>query len=138
MREFNKVLGLAALALVLVLPARANAEESYGERFMAKLQSGVSNVVLGWTEIGKNAINISSQQGFLCGITYGIGRGAVHGAVRTVVGALDVLTSPFGAEDYVTPAYVWDRPSEDSRYFGLHLPGEWTEFGPLDDGGMGR
>ena len=137
MRSFGKVLGPVALALALTRRG-AGAEESYGKRFLAKMQHGLGNMALGWNEVGKNALNIGSQHGFACGLTYGVLRGAVHAVGRTVVGAAEFITSPIPSKDYVTPPYIWDRPSEDTRYFGLHLPGEWTRFGPVDDGGMHR
>ena len=138
MRGFGTVLGPVALALALMLPAGAHAEDSYGKRFLAKAQHGLANMALGWNELGKNVVNISSDNGFACGMTWGVLRGAAHAVGRTVVGAAEFLTSPIPTSDFVTPPYIWDRPSEDTRYFGLHLPGEWTHFGPLDDGGMGR
>lgn len=139
MGGFGKALAPLALALALTCPAGARAEEeSYGKRFLAKAQHGLGNMALGWQEVGKNALNISSQHGIACGMTYGVVRGAVHAVGRTVVGAAEFITSPIPTKDYVTPPYIWDRPSEDTRYFGLHLPGPWTKFGPLDDGGMHR
>ena len=138
MRSFGKALGPLVLALALIGPAGANAEESYGRQFIDKLQHGVGNVALGWQELPKNVRNIGAQSGFLCGATYGVLRGAFHVVGRTVIGATEVITSPIPTKEFVTPAYIWERPSEDTRYFGLHLPGPWTKFGPLDDGGMHR
>ena len=136
MSGFGKVLGPVALALALFSPARAHAEESYGMQFVTKLQQGPGNVALGWQEVGKNAVNVGAQHGFACGATWGVLRGVVHAVGRTAVGAVEFITSPIPTSEFVTPAYIWERPSEDTRYFGLHLPGEWTKFGPLDDGGM--
>jgi putative exosortase-associated protein (TIGR04073 family) len=140
MRGFGKALGPLALALALACPAGAAAEEeSYGKRFLAKLQHGVGNVAMGWQEVGKNAVNIGSQHGFVCGMTWGVARGAVHAVGRTLFGVAQFVSSPIPTEaEYITPPYIWDRPSEDTRYFGIHLPGPWTRFGPLDDGGMHR
>jgi putative exosortase-associated protein (TIGR04073 family) len=139
MSRFRKVLVPVALAaVVLIAPTRSQAEESYGQRLLDKASHGLSNVVLGWGELPKNVVNISSDCSFLAGMTWGVVRGAVHAASRTVVGAAEFVTSPIPTEDYVTPPYIWDRLSEDTRYFGIHLPGEWTHFGPLDDGGFGE
>jgi len=125
-----------ALVTVLAVPVPSRAEDGYGKRFLDKAGHGVSNLLLGWSEIPKNMINISSDTNFLSGITWGLVRGVVHGVGRTVVGAGELISSPIPTNEYVTPAFVWDRLSEDTRYFGVHLPGEWTHFGPLDDGGL--
>lgn len=139
MHGFRRILGPAALALVLILPAGASAEESYGRCFLSKAEHGIGNMALGWYEVPKNVINIVSDKSLLCGVTYGLVRGVVHGVTRTVVGAAQFLTSPIPtAEEYVTPPYIWERLSEDTRYWNVHLPGEWTHFGPLDDGGLSR
>jgi putative exosortase-associated protein (TIGR04073 family) len=138
MPDHRRILGPVVLALALLLPAGAHAEESYGLRFLNKAQHGLGNMALGWQEMGKNVVNISAENGFACGVTFGVIRGAAHVVGRTVVGAVEFITSPIPTDEFVTPPYIWERPSEDTRYFGLHLPGEWTHFGPLDDGGMGR
>jgi putative exosortase-associated protein (TIGR04073 family) len=138
MRRLESVLIPVALAVTLALPAGSRAEESYGRRLADKASQGLANVLFGWNEIPKNVINISSDNTFLCGVTWGGIRGVVHAVGRTVLGAAEFVTSPIPTRDYVTPGYVWDRMSEDTRYFGAHLPGEWTHFGPLDDGGFGR
>jgi hypothetical protein len=67
-------------------------------------------------------------------MTWGLLRGAAHGVGRTLVGATEFISAPIPTGEFAAPAYVWDRFSEDSRYFGLHYPGYWTTYGPLDDG----
>ena len=138
MRRIRTVLVLVALVTALALPGTSRADdESYGKQLLTKAGHGFGNMALGWYELPKNMVNISSDANFLCGITWGVIRGAVHAIGRTGLGAAELLTSPIPTGEYVTPALVWDRRSEDTRYFGLHLPGEWTHFGPLDDGGFG-
>ena len=137
MHGFRRVIGPLALVAALALPVSARAEESYGRQFLSKLEHGIGNMLLGWNEVPKNVINIGSDQSLLCGATWGLLRGVVHGVTRTVVGVAQFITSPIPTEkEYVTPPYVFERMSEDTRYWGLHFPGEWTKFGPLDDGGI--
>jgi putative exosortase-associated protein (TIGR04073 family) len=118
---------------MMTSPVQAE-EESYVAGFGDKLGQGVSNLLFGFVEIPKNIINISNQYDVLSGLTWGLVRGIAHGITRTFVGAGEILTSPFPTYDFATPAYVWDRMSEDSRYIGLNYPGYWTTYGPLDDG----
>jgi len=61
-------------------------------------------------------------------------RGVGHTVGRTLVGTAELVTSPIPTREFAAPAYVWDRFSEDSRYFGLNYPGYWTIYGPLDNG----
>ena len=68
------------------------------------------------------------------GLTLGVVRGVFHTVTRTLVGGAELLTSPIPTDDYVAPGYVWERFSEDTRYFGLHYPLYWTTFGTLDEG----
>ncbi len=65
---------------------------------------------------------------------WGLLRGVMETVSRTTVGAVELITFPIPSSNFITPPYVWDRFSEDSRYFGLHMPGYWTTYGPLDDG----
>lgn len=128
-----KILAPCVLACALMLGSAAKAE-SYQSGLTNKLSQGLANIAFGFIEIPKNVINISSHQNIFAGMTWGIVRGVTHGVSRTLVGGVELLTSPIPTNDFASPAYVWDRFSEDSRYFGLHYPGYWTDYGPLDDG----
>ncbi|MDP2180419.1 exosortase system-associated protein, TIGR04073 family [Methylicorpusculum sp.] len=99
-----------------------------------KISQGFFNTTTGFIELPKNIINISHDQNIFVGLTWGTVRGVAHAVGRTVVGAAELVTSPIPTDDYISPPYVWDRFSEDTRYFGLNLPGFWTTYGPLDDG----
>ena len=117
----------------------ANADEAVEDHdalscFTSKFSQGFFNTTTGFIEIPKNIINISHDENILLGLTWGTVRGVIHAVGRTVVGAGELITSPIPTEDYISPPYVWDRFSEDTRYFGEHLPGYWTTYGPLDDG----
>lgn len=109
-------------------------EHNYLSDFSSKLSQGLSNTATGFIEVPKNIINISHDQNIFVGVTWGTLRGILQAVSRTTVGVAELITSPIPTEDYMTPPYVWDRFSEDTRYFGLHMPGFWTTYGPLDDG----
>ncbi|MFZ2171533.1 MAG: exosortase system-associated protein, TIGR04073 family [Methylococcaceae bacterium] len=109
-------------------------EHDYLSDFTSKLSQGFFNTTTSFIELPKNIINISQDENIFVGLTWGTLRGTVHAVSRTVVGVAELITSPIPTDDYISPPYVWDRFSEDTRYFGLHLPGFWTTYGPLDDG----
>jgi len=129
----NKFLAACVLTGALMTAQSAHAE-SYFTGFGNKLSQGISNMATGFIEIPKNVINISSEQNMFVGLSWGLLRGVGHGVSRTLVGAAEFITSPIPSKEFAAPAYGWERFSEDSRYFGLHFPGYWTTYGPLDDG----
>jgi putative exosortase-associated protein (TIGR04073 family) len=129
----NKILTACILAGAFSMAPSAHAE-SYMTGFSNKVSQGFANMAFGFIEIPKNVVNISNEDNIFVGISWGLLRGVAHGVGRTLVGAAEFITSPVPTGEFVAPAYVWDRFSEDSRYFGLHYPGYWTTYGPLDDG----
>lgn len=129
----NKILAACVLSGALMTAPTAHAE-SYIQGFSNKVSQGLANIAFGFVEIPKNVINISSEQNIFVGMTWGLLRGVGHTVGRTLVGTAELVTSPIPTSEFAAPAYVWDRFSEDSRYFGLHYPGYWTTYGPLDDG----
>lgn len=123
------------LASALISGQSAFADEhDYLSGFTSKVNQGFFNTTTGFIELPKNVINISQDQNIFVGFTWGILRGTAHAVSRTLVGAAELITSPIPTDDYISPPYVWDRFSEDTRYFGVHYPGFWTTYGPLDDG----
>lgn len=129
----NKILAACVLTCTLMMTSTVQAE-SYLTGFTNKISQGLANIAFGFIEIPKNIINITNDQNIFVGMTWGVVRGVVHGVSRTLVGGAEFITSPIPTSEFASPAYVWDRFSEDSRYFGLHYPGYWTNYGPLDDG----
>lgn len=136
MNVFKQSIAVTILALFFGFSAQgwADEHESYGQRFVTKASHGFANMTTGFVEIPKNVSNIWSDSNIFAGVTIGVIRGVVHTVSRTLVGVGEFLTSPIPTEDYVTPGYVWERFSEDTRYFGLHYPLYWTTFGPMDEG----
>lgn len=128
----NNILIACALGAALTTPTTH--AESYITGFSNKVSEGLANIAFGFVEIPKNVINVSNDHNIFVGMTWGLFRGITHGVSRTLVGTAELVTSPIPTSEFASPAYVWDRFSEDSRYFGLHYPGYWTTYGPLDDG----
>ncbi|MGR9074247.1 MAG: exosortase system-associated protein, TIGR04073 family [Gammaproteobacteria bacterium] len=123
--------------LVAGLPVKAEEqaqETDYLSSFSSKFTQGLFNTATGFVEIPKNIVNVSNEHNVFVGLTWGTLRGAMHAVSRTVVGVGELITSPIPTDDYISPPYVWERFSEDTRYFGLYIPGFWTTYGPLDDG----
>lgn len=108
--------------------------QSYLAGVGSKFGQGLANAATGFIEIPKNIINISHEQNAFVGLTWGTLRGVMQTVSRTTLGAAELITAPIPTSDFITPSYIWDRFSEDSRYFGHHMPGYWTTYGPLDDG----
>jgi len=121
-------------ALLSAGPSHAEEHHTYLSDFSSKANQGFFNTTTGWIEIPKNIVNISHDQNIFVGFTWGLLRGTAHAVSRTVLGVGELITSPIPTDDYISPPYVWERFSEDTRYFGVHYPGFWTTYGPLDDG----
>jgi putative exosortase-associated protein (TIGR04073 family) len=84
-----------------------------GKRAGTKLERGVKNVALGWTEIPKNIVDTSKKQNFVVGLTIGTIKGVLNAFARTVSGAADVATFPSG---------TYDRPSIKPSMTGESAP----------------
>lgn len=125
---------LLAGALLAGGASYADDKPDYISGFSSKASQGFFNTTTGWIEIPKNIVNISHDQNIFVGCTWGLLRGTAHAVSRTVIGVGELITSPIPTDDYISPPYVWERFSEDTRYFGVHYPGFWTTYGPLDDG----
>jgi len=121
-------------ALLSTGSAYAESEHGYLSGVGSKLGQGFANISTGVVEIPKNIVNISHEQNAFVGVTWGLLRGLMETVGRTTVGAAELITAPIPSSDFITPPYIWDRFSEDTRFFGGHLPGYWTTYGPLDDG----
>ena len=67
-----------------------------------KIERGVKNVALGWTEIPKSIKNTSNKSNIIVGLTAGTIKGVFQAVARTISGAVDVVTFPVGT--YNKPA----------------------------------
>ncbi len=133
----NKLFTACVLCGALMASQSANADEhnpSYLAGFTSRVSQGFANTTTGFIEIPKNVINISHDENILLGSTWGLLRGVAHTVTRTVLGVAELIASPIPTREFISPPYVWDRFSEDTRYFDGHFPGYWTHYGPLDHG----
>lgn len=78
-----------------------------------KLVRGIANVATGWVEIPKQIYYTTREDGWGKGLAVGPFKGIVMMLVRTVSGAVEVLTFPVpypGFYDpYFDPAFVWQK-----------------------------
>ncbi len=136
----NKFLAVCILSSVLITApaAYADAEDYFTDylpnKFPNKALQGFVNIYTGLIEIPKNIINISNEHNIFVGVTWGLLRGTAQGISRTLLGVGEFFTSPIPTGEFNSPPYVWERFSEDSRFFGRHYGGYWTTYGPLDSG----
>ncbi|MCM8782564.1 MAG: exosortase system-associated protein, TIGR04073 family [Candidatus Omnitrophica bacterium] len=78
-----------------------------------KLERGAKNLAWGWTEIPKNIVETSKQDGAIVGVTVGTVKGMLQAFARTVSGAVDTVTFPAGPHD--KPVLKPSMTSEGSR-----------------------
>ncbi|MDD1623088.1 MAG: exosortase system-associated protein, TIGR04073 family [Methylococcaceae bacterium] len=133
----NKLFTACVLCGTLMASQSANADEhnpGYLAGFTSRVSQGFANTTTSFIEIPKNVVNITHDQNILLGSTWGVLRGVAHTVTRTVLGVAELIASPIPTREFISPPYVWDRFSEDTRYFGGHFPGYWTHYGPLDHG----
>lgn len=125
---------LGALTPFAAVQATEHQQGSYLEEVGDKATRGFANLATGFIELPKNVVNISHDSNIAVGMTWGVLRGAAHTVGRTLLGAGEFITSPIPTGTLISPSWVFDRFSEDTRYFGYALPLTWTTFGPFDDG----
>ena len=103
----SRNLKTAAFFLLLVitsLPVKAGYDYKFDTRdvpmgqfeseISGKLTRGVTNVLYGWTEIGRTPVRLAEgpQHPILAALAVGIPYGILRAAVRTVVGVYEIVT----------------------------------------------
>ena len=87
-------------------------EEGVGGKMFRKAVRGGQNLAFGLvTDVPRTVYYEARDQGAFYGFTLGLVKGIGLGAVRTVVGAYELLTFPIPANDYdpvVLPAYPFE------------------------------
>lgn len=91
----KKIIGLVLLLAVMLVPASAFATDSYSDAVSSKLQSGLTNTLLGWTKIFSVPHDYQAEKK---NPWAGVGKGLVDATVCTVGGAFNLLTFPLPAE----------------------------------------
>jgi putative exosortase-associated protein (TIGR04073 family) len=131
-RFFFRSLALSVV-LLLGLATAAPAQQMTATR---KLGRGLSGLTLGILELPGNMAQEWRNDGPLSGLTVGFVMGLVKVPARTLVGAYEVLSSPFplpaGYEPLLTPEYPWDyfraEPGEMYGFSDRYLSAELAEL----------
>ncbi len=91
----KKILSLVLLLAVMITPVSAFAGDSYSDAVGAKLQSGLTNTLLGWTKILSvpHAYQAEKKSPWA-----GVGKGLTDAIGCTIAGAFNLVTFPIPAE----------------------------------------
>jgi hypothetical protein len=73
-------------------------EDTYGEKTMGKLQFGLLNTLLGWTDIFWEPIRSSKKCESCDSVWTGLGKGLTDAVVNEVGGAIHLITFPIPAD----------------------------------------
>ena len=101
----KKIISLAVVFTMLLAPMAFAAspwaaEKTYGDKVTAKLQFGLTNTLLGLSELVTTPIQYSKDKK---NIWAGVGQGLVNGVVDTIGGALHLITFPIPQIDLPLP-----------------------------------
>ncbi len=91
----KKVMGLMLVLAVMLTPVSAFATDSYSDAVGAKIQSGLTNTLLGWTKVFSVPHTYSQEKK---NPWAGFGKGLVDAVHSTCAGAFNLLTFPIPAE----------------------------------------
>ena len=72
-----------------------------------QLGRGVCNILFGALEIPYNILRVTEDEGDFPGITKGVFLGVWRFAIREVVGAVELVSFPFGWDPIILPEYTW-------------------------------
>ena len=104
----GKRIGLLVLCVALLAgPVTASAASSwasgatYGDQVGGKLKSGLTNLLLGWTELFREPMRAGKAGE---NVLVGIGRGVWNAVGDTIGGALNTVTFPIPQIDIPLPA----------------------------------
>lgn len=90
----KRALSLMLLLAVMLVPASSFATDSYSDEVSAKLQSGLTNTLFGWTKVFSVPHQYQAEKK---NPWAGVGKGAVDAVHCTVAGAFNLLTFPIPA-----------------------------------------
>jgi putative exosortase-associated protein (TIGR04073 family) len=109
-RIANRVgIGLAAIAVLLVLSAPTAVAENTAARKMGR---GLAGMTCGFLEIPGNVVKTTQERGAGYGFTLGFAKGLGALVVRELVGVYEFLSAPIevpqGFVPILTPEFPWD------------------------------
>jgi putative exosortase-associated protein (TIGR04073 family) len=107
-----------ACGLLAIDPQNDDVSESPGQvrepgRQFAR---GIINVITGPMEIPFNIHLVNQEDGGLYAVTYGLTRGVWRFAVREGVGAMEIVTFPFGWQSVIEPRFPFE-PHRSTDWF---------------------
>jgi len=84
--------------------------EALAQDPIKKLGRGIANVLTGALEIPLNIVDAQEEEGYIAAVTYGIVKGVAMTALRTVVGAYEIVTFlipiPFHYDPILEPEFL--------------------------------
>ena len=113
----KRALSLMLLLAVMLVPASSFATDSYSDEVSAKLQSGLTNTLFGWTKVFSVPHQYQAEKK---NPWAGVGKGAVDAVHCTVAGAFNLLTFPIPAGMTLRDAmHILENKGFRVRYSGL-------------------
>ncbi|MFC1594446.1 exosortase system-associated protein, TIGR04073 family [Candidatus Omnitrophota bacterium] len=104
---------IAVMVCVLGIFMSVSCPDAYAQKALRKLGRGVTNTILGWTEILIGIELTGKEDGVLAGASYGLLKGTANTVLRTGVGAFELVTCFLPVpEDYrviVVPEYPMQK-----------------------------
>ena len=92
LNKYMKVFtGAVLVAAIMSLSAAAYAESGSPIR---KLARGVANMATGILEVPINIVDVTEEEGYVAGLTYGIIKGVAMAVLRLGVGVYETATFP--------------------------------------------
>ena len=76
-----------------------------------QLGRGVCNILFGALEIPYNILRVTEDEGDFPGVSKGVFLGVWRFAIREVVGAVELVSFPFGWDPIILPEYTWQKTS---------------------------
>jgi len=93
----RKLFSVAIIALMLLsIITVSYAADAQQKGPYNKLERGIRNVSMGWTELPRTVKQATKDKGPIFGMTFGVLEGIFNTFSRTVSGVFDTATSPIG------------------------------------------
>ncbi len=85
-------IGKVILCLALMLSLLNITTPSFAGDPVRKLGRGLANIGTGFLEVPRNVVNVTEEDGYAAGATYGVLKGAAWAVLRTAVGVYETVT----------------------------------------------
>ncbi len=107
MREVHIKEFMAALLILTILAA---ATPCFAGSPIRKLGRGIANIGTGILELPINIVNVTEEDGYIAGVTYGVMKGLAYSLLRVAVGAYETVTFivpvPFHYDPVLEPEFL--------------------------------